>query len=135
MTLPDPPAAVLDVINASGDPARLMEMRALIYEVADATGTGPLTETLKWGEPAYLPAKKAGTTIRLGATETSCAVYVNCQTTLLESYRERFPGEFDYEGNRAVRITKGAPLNKEALAQVFAMALTYHRDKRAKTLA
>ena len=34
---------------------RLLEVRDLIFETAaDIEGVGPLTETLKWGEPAYL---------------------------------------------------------------------------------
>ena len=35
--------------------ARLLEARDLIFEIAAGIeGVGPLTETLKWGEPAYL---------------------------------------------------------------------------------
>ncbi len=47
---------------------RLLEVRDLIFETAaDIEGVGPLTETLKWGEPAYLTgATGSGTTIRLG---------------------------------------------------------------------
>lgn len=43
----------------------MLRLRDLIYEVARATeGVGDLTETLKWGEPAYLTEKsKSGTTI------------------------------------------------------------------------
>ena len=59
---------------------RLHEMRALIFAAAEATGTAPLTETLKWGQPAYLPAKRAGTTIRLGVEGGHPALFVHCQT-------------------------------------------------------
>ena len=47
--------------------ARLLEVRDLIFETAVAIeGVGPLTETLKWGEPAYLTlATGSGSTIRL----------------------------------------------------------------------
>ncbi len=46
--------------------ARLLEVRDLIFETAaSAGGVGPLTETLKWGEPAYLTeATGSGSTIR-----------------------------------------------------------------------
>jgi len=120
----------IERINKSAAPDRLMEIRDLIFETAEATDTAPLTETLKWGEPAYLPARKAGTTIRLGASDSHATLFVSCQTTLLDQYRERFPSEFTYDGNRAVRIPLEAPLNKDALAQLIAMALTYHRNKR-----
>ena len=67
--------------------ARLLEMREIVYAVAAETeGVGPLTETLKWGEPAYLTeASRSGTTIRLGTTKSApedCAVLFNCKTTL-----------------------------------------------------
>ena len=67
--------------------ARLLEVRDLIFETAWAIeGVGPLTETLKWGEPAYLTqATGSGSTIRLGrvrSSERECAALFNCRTTL-----------------------------------------------------
>ncbi len=46
----------------------LLALRDLILETAEATeGVGEIQETLKWGEPAYLPVKRGiGTTIRIG---------------------------------------------------------------------
>ncbi|MEM6577065.1 MAG: DUF1801 domain-containing protein [Pseudomonadota bacterium] len=123
------PVEVKRTIDASLAPKRLFEIRDLIFAAAEATGTAPLTETLKWGQPAYLPAKRAGTTIRLGATAAHAALYVHCQTRLVDQYRDRFPNEFEYEGNRAVLIPHDQPLATDALAQVIAMALTYHRAK------
>ena len=109
---------------------RLMQIRELILDTALATKTAPLTETLKWGQPSYLPAKKDGTTIRLGASDEHASLYVHCQTTLVDQYRARFPTEFVYDGNRAVHIPLDQPLNRDALAQLIAMALTYHRSKK-----
>ena len=41
-------------------------LRSLLVEVAEDLCVGPLTETLKWGEPAYLTeVTKAGTTVRI----------------------------------------------------------------------
>ena len=38
---------------------RLMALRALIFETAQSTeGVGALEETLKWGQPSYLTAKR-----------------------------------------------------------------------------
>jgi hypothetical protein len=132
-----PPPPVFDAFRALPAAARaqLMEVRALIFEVAAATpGVGPLTETLKWGEPAYLTeASKSGSTIRLGVTRSKpprCAIHLNCQTTLVEEYRAAFADVFAFEGNRAVLLDPARDLPREALAQAFAMALTYHRRKR-----
>jgi hypothetical protein len=134
---PAPPPHVADAFDALPPAARagLLELRALIFEVAAATpGVGALTETLKWGEPAYLTeATKTGSTIRLGVTRSEpprCAIYLNCKTTLVEEYRAAFAEAFEFEGNRAVLLDPAGPLPKAALAQAIAMALTYHRRKR-----
>ena len=115
--------------------ARLVALRALILETAAATpGVGPLSETLKWGEPAYLTeASRSGTTLRLGATRRGpprCAIYLNCKTTLVEEYRAAFGDVLAFEGNRAILVDPAAPLPAAALSQAIAMALTYHRRKR-----
>ena len=128
MTLPDPPPDVAAAIQAADAPDRLLHLRALIYQTAEATGATPLTETLKWGQPAYLPPKRMGTTIRLGTQGGTPALFVHCQTDLVGRWRTLFPTEFAYDGNRAVLIPDDAP--EPALAHIIAMALTYHRDKR-----
>ncbi|WP_341860954.1 DUF1801 domain-containing protein [Gymnodinialimonas sp. 57CJ19] len=127
MPPPIPPgvAAALSLL-----PERLLRARALIFAAAQTTQTAPLTETLKWGQPAYLPAGKAGTTLRLGATNRKPTLFVPCSTTLLDRYRAIFPTEFTYLGNRAVVLPASAPFPDAAFQQLAAMALTYHRDKR-----
>lgn len=129
------PAAVREAF--AGLPAALRpaleEVRGLIIEVAAAADAGPLTETLKWGEPAYLTeASRSGTTIRLGATRTDPprgAIYFNCKTSLVDGFRERFADEFSFEGNRALVLPAGAGWSREALAICIGEALTYHRRK------
>lgn len=109
---------------------RLLTLRALIFAAAEATQTLPLTETLKWGQPAFLPAKKAGTTLRLGEAAGQPTLFVPCSTTLLDRYRDAFPTEFAYSGDRAVHVPATGSFPEEAFQQIAAMALTYHRDKR-----
>jgi hypothetical protein len=118
----------------AGVRARLLEVRDLIFETAAAIeGVGPLTETLKWGEPAYLTqATGSGTTIRLGRSRSSerpCAVLFNCRTTLVDDFRDRFPAVFAYEKNRAVLFNAYEPLPKAPLSTCLGMALTYHRRR------
>jgi hypothetical protein len=114
----------------------LLEVRALILDTAAAEGAGPLTETLKWGEPAYLTeVSRSGTTIRLGATRAAaprCAVYFNCKTSLVDGFRARFSEAFSYEGKRALVLPEGANWSREALAICLAEALTYHRRKSGR---
>jgi Domain of unknown function (DU1801) len=114
--------------------AKLKAVRRLIFDIAKTTdGVAPLQETLKWGEPAYLPATpKIGSTIRLGWKRSApdhCAVFFHCQTTLIGTFRTLFADEFAFEGNRALLLRLSAPLPKQQLAACVAMALTYHRDK------
>jgi hypothetical protein len=111
-------------------------MRALILAAAEATRTTPLQETMKWGQPAYVPAKKNGTTIRLGWSPKApdhCCLFVHCQTDLVGRWRSLYPVEFTYQDNRAVLVPVTGPYAKAALQQMAGMALTYHRDKTGKT--
>lgn len=112
--------------------ARLLDIRAMIFAVAAETdGVGPLTETLKWGEPAWLTAASgSGTTIRLGVPRLApdhCAVFFNCRTTLVETFRQQVADSFSFQGNRALIIAPDAPLPEGPLALCLRAALTYHR--------
>lgn len=74
---------------------KMVSLRNLIYEVAEAAdGVGVLEETLKWGEPAYLPSTtKRGTTIRIDWKPRSpdqIAMYAHCNTTLIPNFRTLF---------------------------------------------
>ncbi len=114
---------------------RLLAIRSLIYTIAASTPpVGPLTETLKWGEPAYLTtASKTGTTIRLGWKANRpavCALYVNCKTTLVDQYRSLFADKLRFEGNRAILLPVAGPFAEMPLAICIKMALTYHLQSR-----
>jgi hypothetical protein len=111
--------------------ARLLAVRRLIFGTAAATdGVGPLTEALRWGEPAYLTtATGSGSTVRLGwprATPERGAVYFHCRTTLVATFRTLFADELAFEGNRAILLGTSDPLPEGPLAACLAIALTYH---------
>jgi hypothetical protein len=113
----------------------LLNVRALIFKTAAQNpAVGPLTETLKWGEPAYLTeATKSGSTIRMAwkpAKPDHGALFFNCKTTLVDTMREIYPDAFTYQGTRAVLFALDRPLPNDALAHCIEMALTYHRNKR-----
>ena len=126
----DPPAAVARVLDGFAEPerARLLELRLLIFDVAGTEGVGPLTETLKWGEPAYLTdATKAGTTVRLGLPKgvpDRVALFVSCQSRLIDRVRVECP-ELDCVGDRAIHVPLTGPL--PPLAHAIGLALTYKR--------
>ena len=119
---------------------KLMALRTLILQTAASTeGVGCLEETLKWGEPAYVTAETgSGSTIRMDwkkATPTQYAIYFNCQTNLVETFRTLFPNDFKYEGNRALIFEEDEAIPTEALEFCIAAALTYHRTKRGNANA
>lgn len=113
---------------------RLLRVRAMIFSVAAKTeGVGPLTETLKWGEPAYLTeASRSGSTIRLGwpkAHPSHAAIYFNCNTSLVATFREIFADRLEFSGNRAILLPMDKPLPDDALALCISMALTYKKER------
>lgn len=95
---------------------------------------GPLDESLKWGEPAYRPAR-GGTTVRLGVSPKSpaaCAIFVNCKTSLLATYRDLYPQTFDFEGDRALILPAAAPIPADAVSHCVSLALTYHARAKVR---
>ena len=113
--------------------AALLALRRLILETAARADVGDIVETLKWGQPAYLPARpRTGTTIRIDAVKGSAdcyAMYVNCKTNLMDSYRLLYPDAFDYGGQRAVTFSTGSAPPEAALRHCISLALTDHLAK------
>jgi len=114
---------------------KLLALRELILKTAASTeGVGELEETLKWGEPAYLTSQtKSGSTIRLGwkkTAPTQYAIYFHCQTKLVEIFRELFPRDFKFDGDRRIFFEEDDPIPVEPLSICIATALTYHRNKK-----
>lgn len=129
-------AAVAAVFKAypPGLRRRLLFLRGLIFDVAARTpGVGELTETLKWGEPAYLTVQSgSGSTIRIDrkkAHPTQYAMYFHCQTMLVDTFRTLFPTEFRYEANRSILFEEHERVPVKQLRLCIEMALTYHRRK------
>ncbi|MEO1223327.1 MAG: DUF1801 domain-containing protein [Pseudomonadota bacterium] len=117
--------------------SRLTDLRALIFDVATKTeGVGPLQETLKWGQPSFLtPKTKSGSTIRIDAVPGApdrYALYFICHTNLVETFREVYPTELTYGGNRSILLDASNPLPEAPLRHCIALALTYHSRKKAR---
>ncbi len=114
---------------------KFLILRDLIFQTAARTkGVGELTETLRWGEPAYVTAQtKSGTPIRIDWKKkfpNQIALYFNCNTTLVKAFRLKFKGLFSFEGNRSIRFQEGERIPKKELSECFQMALTYHLNKK-----
>lgn len=115
---------------------KLHFLRKLILdEAAKDESIGMLEETLKWGEPSYLTViSKSGTTVRIDwkpKTPNQYAIYVNCKTTLIDTFRSLFP-ELNYEGNRAIVFNMNQEVPENEIRLFINMALRYHLDKLEK---
>lgn len=109
----------------------LMRLRQCILDTAaEMAAVGAPVETLKWGEPAYLPkSPRTGTTIRINAVKNSAtryAMFVHCQTSLLATFRQIYGSQFSYAGNRAIVFDIASTPPELPLKHCIALALTYH---------
>ncbi|WP_152570748.1 DUF1801 domain-containing protein [Paenibacillus tyrfis] len=116
--------------------SRLLILRQLILDTAIETeGVGHVDETLKWGEPSYITKK--GSTIRIGWKPSSpdhYAMYFNCNTKLVDTFKEVYRELFHYEGNRAIVFAENDEIPVDELKQCIASALTYHTRKHLPML-
>jgi hypothetical protein len=114
---------------------KLLALRRLIFDTArTTTGVGPLQETLKWGQPSYLTAEtRSGSTIRIDQVKSAAnqyAIYFHCQTDLVETFRELYPTDLSYGGNRSILLNARKAIPEAPLRHCVALALTYHLNRR-----
>ncbi|MDP2635604.1 MULTISPECIES: DUF1801 domain-containing protein [unclassified Pseudoalteromonas] len=113
----------------------LHDIRNLIFGVAAQDGITELEETLKWGEPSYI--SKSGSTIRFDykdkAPQQFC-IYFNCNTKLVETFKELYGDTFVYQGNRALVFELDQALPNKELAHCISLALRYKKIKHLPML-
>lgn len=116
---------------------KLLDLRRLIFDTAAQTpGVGMLEETLKWGQPSYLTSTtRSGSTIRIDevkSTPNQYALYFNCQTNLVETFRELYPEDLVYQNNRAILFEIGRQMPEDVVQHCIGLALTYHLHKNRR---
>lgn len=125
-------SAVAAKFDAYPPPVRrkLLALRELVLRTAAAIPeVGAVEETLKWGEPAYVPKNRAGSTVRMdwkAKAPEQYAMYFLCTTNLVETFRTMFPNDFRFEGNRALVFGLDERVPMDALSVCIAASLTYH---------
>jgi len=110
-----------------------LQIRQWILDVAAShEDLGDIEETLKWGEPSYLPSKpRIGSTVRIASFDSDAVgLYFNCQTMLVENFRRTYGDELEYSKNRAVVFRTDLPLDEGVVKQCVSSALLYHLSKR-----
>lgn len=112
------------------------DVRKLVLAVAKETvGIANTQETLKWGEPSYLAA--GGSTVRMKWSKKQpkqFLLYFNCNSILVETFREIYRDEFTYDGNRAMSFPIDHKVPEAALKHCLSMAMQYHKLKRQPLL-
>jgi hypothetical protein len=115
--------------------ALLVARDLILAAAAGDPRVGEVTETLKWGEPAYLTkTTRSGSTLRLGLTAgtKAPAMFVNCRTTLVGEIRDRYGDRFRYEGTRGIILPMEIGDQAEAVRHAAHLALTYHLRRRSR---
>ena len=108
---------------------RILQLRQLIFAVAKESKLA-LTETLKWNEPSYLT--DGGSTVRISwrkAYSNHYGMFFNCKTSLIETFKEIYPHEFNYEGNRALVFSLDDKFPEKELKHCVKLSLSYHALK------
>lgn len=111
---------------------RLLQLRELIFDAARELDTiGELQESLRWGEPSYVPVRRrTGTPVRLGWKASSpdeISLLVHCQTSLISDFAGTLSGPLRTDGNRRIVLNVEGDLPAGPLTLFVQAAFTYHR--------
>jgi hypothetical protein len=115
--------------------ARLEQLRNLVFQVASELELGEVDETLKWGEPSY--SVKTGSPLRMDwklKSPNNYYLFFNCQTKLIDTFRELYSDELVFQGNRAIVLSLSKPLPERVIKSCLELALTYHQRKNLPLL-
>ncbi|MCG9577903.1 DUF1801 domain-containing protein [Vibrio tubiashii] len=114
---------------------RLMELRNLVFQIAYELDLGEVDETLKWCEPSY--SVKTGSPLRMDwklKSPNNYYLFFNCQTKLVDTFRELYGEELVFQGNRAIILSLSKPIPETAIKSCLELALTYQQRKHLPLL-
>ncbi|MCG8413940.1 MAG: DUF1801 domain-containing protein [Pseudomonadales bacterium] len=115
--------------------SKLIRLRKLILQTGAEYKVGPLEESLKWGEPSY--SAKGGSAVRIDwkpKFPDKCFVFFQCQTKLIETFKEIYGDTFEYEGKRAIVLTMENDIPAQELKHCIYLSLQYHKLKHLPLL-
>ncbi|WP_424993275.1 DUF1801 domain-containing protein [Oceaniradius stylonematis] len=107
--------------------------RTLILQAAAETdAVGELAESVKWGEASFTPARpRIGSSVRIQERPNGDeALMFICHTGLVDEFRDLYGDTLAFEGNRAIVLPAGEPVDEAAIRHCIALALTWHRRKK-----
>ncbi len=111
-------------------------LKGVVIETAEETeGIDEMEVTLKWGEPSFVT--KQGSTLRMdwkARAPDQVALYFQCTSRLVDTFRMVFDQKFQYEGNRAIVFQLSQRIPVQELKECIRATLTYHDVKHLMTL-
>lgn len=113
----------------------LLALRALIFSSATELGIEAIDESIKWGQLSY--RVKGGSPIRIGwqdETPHQYLLFFHCQTQLVDTFRQLYPNELVFQGNRAIVFSLSEPLSVAPTKHCISIALNYHKVKHLPLL-
>ena len=113
----------------------ILQLRELVFSVAEELDLGEIDETLKWGEPSY--QVKNGSPIRMDwkpKTPNQYFLFFHCQTKLVDTFRELYSEALELEGNRAIVLYANKDLPKKVIRHCIELAMTYKSIKHLPLL-
>lgn len=128
---------IQSLLDSYPEPARgyLLQIREMIFDIADDENLGPINESLKWGEPSF--ASKKGSPVRMdwkAKNPNVVSLFFHCQTTLVETFKEVHSHSLVFAGNREIIISLENPMPSQELRGCLTMALRYHELKHLPLL-
>lgn len=115
---------------------KMLSLRSFIIEIAkEIDDITCIEETLKWGEPSF--TTKIGSTLRIDWKPKNpkvYAVYFQCSSRLIETFKIIFKNSFKFEGKRAILLAIDDKFPKEELKLCIIAALRYHKVKKLPSL-
>jgi hypothetical protein len=125
------------VLNVHPKPMQkaLLLLRQLIHDISSETeGVGPIEEALRWGQLSFITSVSgSGSTIRIDALRTDptkYAIFFHCQSGLIADFRNRYPTQLSFVGERSIELRLGKPLPVAELKHCISLALTHNLRKK-----
>ncbi|RKF18753.1 DUF1801 domain-containing protein [Alginatibacterium sediminis] len=115
--------------------AALEQLKALIFDISLTYGLGEVSENLKWGELSY--GTPHSSPIRIDwkpKYPNHISIYFNCQTKLVDTFRELYPDDLEFHGNREIRLSLDNAIDTAVIVPCLLMALNYKNLKHQHLL-
>ncbi|MGM0219324.1 DUF1801 domain-containing protein [Enterococcus sp. AZ126] len=123
MEVTDVPSIYSDYSQNEQD--KIQEIIGVIVSVSEDLNI-ELTTSIKWNQLSF--SCQNGTPIRVDRfSEGVIGIFVHCQTTLVEEWREIFGGTMLYSKTRAILLDSNKLLPEKELEMCIQMALNYKK--------